>query len=242
MSHEARESSVETPETPTGEIPETSTNAPPDSSDLAPGSEEPPPKPAAGDETLQGTSGRESPVEDQALAAAKPDKAARASRRGRHAAPRGVTAKTGRSHSVRLDDVSLLTTDANGPIMVPCLVLFLDDTGIVVDKDSGEQVWASMWSEIFELSTPERSRTPGGERGVVVVVTAPDGGEHRFVVPVRRPASLEKSLGAIARKHGAAPDRPDRPQSKILAAFVVVVSAAAVAVLLLMAGHVIHLR
>jgi len=168
-------------------------------------------------------------------------------RRGRHAAPRRSRSKQKqgrppRHDSLRVEGVCTLANPTDGVAAEKDLVLTIDDETLNFLSESGEAVWSSDWSEVALLSTPQRMKTPDGRRGVVMVVAATDDVEHRFVVPAPRPQKLEKALGAIARRHAAAPDRPERPQSKLLAVFLLTVAAAAVAILLLMAGHVVHLR
>lgn len=141
----------------------------------------------------------------------------------------------------RFTGVYLLTTGPDGPTAVPGLTLELGDRGVGLWRADGVPVWTPTWGEITELSAPERSRLPDGAHGVVVLITATDGRAHRFVIPASRPGSLEASLNSLARRRNVSPERPERSPPTLLVIGALVVLAAALAVLLLSAGHVVSL-
>lgn len=145
-----------------------------------------------------------------------------------------------RAH-LRFDGVYLLTSGPDGPTAVPGLHLALEDGGVTLAKGDGSPVWTAGWDQVAEVATPERSTLPDGTSGVVLVVTTRQDRSHRFVVPAGQPAALEAALGSLARSHGVAPPPPEPTQPVALVVGVIAVVAVVVAVLLLAAGHVIHL-
>jgi hypothetical protein len=164
----------------------------------------------------------------------------RARRRGRHAAQRHP--RTSGSPVVRFEGVCELTPGPDGPITVPELNLCFDDEGIEITNCAGERIWVASWNDVTEITTPIRSKTPDLRRGVVVLVGIRDVDEHRLTIPASRPQSVEKTLGKIARARAVAPDRPERPALKVVSVVVVALSAAGVTLLLLTAGHILHLH
>lgn len=73
----------------------------------------------------------------------------------------------------------------------------------------------------------------------MVAVTTVDGESHLIAVPSRRPGAAGAKIRATARRHRADPDRPDRRVPLPIVLGVVAVTAALVAWLLLVAGHVV---
>lgn len=73
----------------------------------------------------------------------------------------------------------------------------------------------------------------------MVAVTTVDGERHLIAVPSRRPGAAGAKIRATARRHRADPDRPDRRVPLPIVLGVVAVTAALVAWLLLVAGHVV---
>lgn len=141
----------------------------------------------------------------------------------------------------RFDGVYLLTTGPDGPTAVPGLILELGNRGVGLWRADGAPVWIPTWDEITELSAPERSRLPGAGHGVVVLITATDGRAHRFVIPTASPGSLEASLNSLARRRNVSPERPERSQPAFVVIGALIVLAAALALLLLSAGHIVSL-
>jgi len=150
------------------------------------------------------------------------------------------TPSSGPTH-LELSDVYLLTEGPDGPAAVPGLRLGLDDQKVTLAKGDGTVVWSTPWENVAELATPERSKLPDGEDGVVLVVTPHQERAHRFVVPSESPPSLEATLESVARRHGVAADPPERTLPAYIVAGAVVVVAGTVAILLLAAGHIVHL-
>ncbi len=137
------------------------------------------------------------------------------------------------------DGVYVLTAGPAGPTAVPGLQLDIDTRGLTVAKADGTMVWQVEWTEVAELSTPERSRLPGGQEGVVLAVATHEAREHRFVLPAPDQASVEASLGTVASARGLVPAESGRRLPVVLVVAVVLMTAAVVTALLLAAGHVI---
>jgi hypothetical protein len=154
------------------------------------------------------------------------------------ARPEASPGPHGAPDHLRLTDVLLLTEGPEGPTAVPQLALTLDGDGVTVHKMTGGFVWQAPWDQVTELSSPERSTTEDGGAGAVVVVSA-DSRRHRFVVPVTDPAALQDKVARIASDHGVSSGRLRLGPHPLVAAAVVLVTGAAVAALLLLAGHVI---
>jgi hypothetical protein len=142
---------------------------------------------------------------------------------------------------LRLSGVFLLTEGPDGPTAVPGLTLELTRAGLSIAKMDETPVWSASWEDVVELATPERSRLPDGASGVVLTVETSRGRIHRFVLPSREPDRLEAALETLADQMGISPARRPRHHSPVLAILVLLATAAAVTVLLLAAGHVIHL-
>jgi len=88
----------------------------------------------------------------------------------------------------------------------------------------------------------ERSVLPDGREGVVILVVERSGRrrQHRFVLATDDPGSTEASVRDRADSHGLR-TKPERPAvSRALNVSIVVAAAAAMAVLLLSAVHLIH--
>jgi hypothetical protein len=142
---------------------------------------------------------------------------------------------------LRFAGVYLLTSGPQGPTAVPGLQLALDEAGVTLAKGDGTAVWSAPWDEIAELAWPERSKLPDGDSGVVVVITTRQQRAHRFVVPAAQPAALEAALDSLARRHQVAPPAVEHAQPAPLVIGAIAVAAVVIAVLLLAAGHIIHL-
>jgi hypothetical protein len=142
---------------------------------------------------------------------------------------------------LRLSGVFLLTEGPDGPTAVPGLTLELTRAGLSIAKMDKTPVWSASWEDVEELATPERSRLPDGSSGVVLTVETSRGRVHRFVLPSQDPDGLEAALETLADQMGISPVRRPRHHSPVLAILALLATAAAVTVLLLAAGHVIHL-
>ncbi|MHB8220927.1 MAG: hypothetical protein ACYDHU_11510 [Acidimicrobiales bacterium] len=124
---------------------------------------------------------------------------------------------------------------------MPGLRLEFGAAGLSLTKFDGSPVWAARWDQVDELATPERSRLPDQGDGVVLVVGTNDRCSHRFVLPSDEPAALEAVLETIARNHGAHRTGARRAQPLVIVVSAIVIVAAVAIVLVLAAGHVIHL-
>jgi hypothetical protein len=147
----------------------------------------------------------------------------------------------GEVHRLDLRGVYLLSGDGGETTTVPDLRLSLDEDGVAVAGPDGSEVWGAPWSGIVELAAPGHASLPDGGRGLELTVRSTSGVAHRFVAPSDDPGVLEERIGALATRHGVAPASADRPAPALLVAAVLIATAAVVAVLLLAAGHVIHL-
>jgi hypothetical protein len=92
-----------------------------------------------------------------------------------------------------LSDVYLLTAASDGRQAVAGLSLQIDDAGMTVRKPDGSVGARMAWSAISRLDASGRMRTPGGSPGVVVQAASADR-THRFLVPARDPAELERQI------------------------------------------------
>lgn len=119
--------------------------------------------------------------------------------------------------------------------------LDIDAEGVRLSQGGSAAPWSASWGEVTALSATDRRPLPDGRRGVVVTVTTGDGGKRSIGVPTRRPGAVAARIGATARRHRTDPDRPDRRVPLLIALPVVAVAAAAVAWLLLAAGHLVGL-
>jgi hypothetical protein len=125
---------------------------------------------------------------------------------------------------------------------VPGLRITIDEDGVTLGKSEGTPVWVARWEDVLELATAERTKLPDNSNGLVVMVTTIQHRAHRFVLPANDPSQLEAGLAALARRKGVEPVEAPAERSLPTVAWVVF-SATAVALLLLLlsAGHVIHL-
>jgi hypothetical protein len=92
-----------------------------------------------------------------------------------------------------LSDVYLLTAASEGREAVAGLSLQIDDSGLTVRKPDGSMGARMTWPTISRLDANGRMRTPGGSPGVVVQADSGDR-THRFLVPARDPAELERQI------------------------------------------------
>ena len=121
------------------------------------------------------------------------------------------------------------------------LTLSVNGDGVSAQSADAGVVWSAPWDGIDRLSADERSVLADGAPAVVVAVTDAERVGRSFLVPASHPGGLEASIAKIARRRevdGAVHDR-SLPIVAVLA--VVAASGAAVAALLLAAGHVVTL-
>jgi len=147
----------------------------------------------------------------------------------------------GEVHRLDLRGVYLLSGNGDEPATVPDLHLALDEDGVRVTRPDGSGVWSAPWGEVLELAPSGHASLPDGGRGVELTVRSTSGVAHRFVAPSDNAGVLEERIGTLAGRHGVAPTSADRPAPALLVGAVLLATAAVVAVLLLAAGHVIHL-
>lgn len=153
--------------------------------------------------------------------------------RPRHAA--------GEVHRLDFHGVYLLAEGEAGLVAVPELHLSLDEGGVKAVHPDGSAALEESWDRILELSVPAHATTPAGGSALEMSVRTVSGPSHRLVVPTGEPSVLEGRIASLASRQGVAPDSPDRPPPIVLVCAVVLAVGAVVAVLLLSAGHVIHL-
>jgi hypothetical protein len=142
---------------------------------------------------------------------------------------------------LRFSGVYLLSSLSDGPGAIANLQLELGEGAITLTKEDGVTIWTTPWEEVTEIATPDRADLPDGSKGVVWVVTTRQRRSHRFVIASDDPSALEAALSSSGIEHGVRSDVPDRSVPAIVAVAVLVATAAVVTLLLLMAGHVIHL-
>ncbi|MHB1583634.1 MAG: hypothetical protein ACYCU7_11460 [Acidimicrobiales bacterium] len=147
----------------------------------------------------------------------------------------------GEVHRFDLRGVYLLSGDGDETATVPDLRLSLDEDGVRVARPDGSEVWGTPWDGVLELAAAGHASLPDGRRGLELTVRSTSGAPHRFVAPSDDPGVLEERIGTLAARHGVAPASADRPAPALLVGAVLLATAAVVAVLLLAAGHVIHL-
>lgn len=147
----------------------------------------------------------------------------------------------GEVHRLDLRGVYLLSGDGDETATVPDLRLALDEDGVRVTRPDGSEVWSAPWGEVLELAPSGQASLPDGGRGVELTVRSTSGVAHRLVAPSDDPDELEQRITTVAERHGVAPTSPDRPAPALLVGAVLLATGAVVAVLLLAAGHVIHL-
>lgn len=122
---------------------------------------------------------------------------------------------------------------------VPELQLELDEErGVRLCGTDGSSIWSIPWAEVAELSTPERTMVPQRRVAVVMEVTIRQGQSHHLLLPADRPRKVESEIRALALRHGVRHRRSSPPAA--VSVGVVALVGAAVAALLLTAGHVIH--
>ncbi len=141
---------------------------------------------------------------------------------------------------LRFSGVYLLASLADGLGAVPNLVLELGEGGVTLSKEDDVTIWTTPWEDVAEIATPERSDLPDGSKGLVCVVTTRQRRSHRFVIASGDPSALEAALFSFAIEHGVRTDVPERSVPAIIAGAVLLATTAVVTLLLLMAGHVIH--
>jgi hypothetical protein len=156
----------------------------------------------------------------------------------KHAAP--VRRAAGRRAGLHVTGVDLLGPGPTSPETVSGLALDLDDRGLTVTRVDGTTVWSRPWDGLVDLTASQRTQPTSGGKGVVLAVTSRQEPPQRFVVPARRPGSIESKMCSLARRHGVAHDVPDRSLPVLVAVASVLLVATAVAVLLLSAGHVVQ--
>ena len=140
-----------------------------------------------------------------------------------------------------MPDVYLLTDGHGAEVAVPDLTLTFADSGLVLRKADGEQVWEGRWTGLQEMTPVERSVLPDGRAGVVIVVVERGGQpRHRFVLGTDDAAATEAIIRDRAAVQGLRCRSPRRAVSRPLTAIVVVVALAAMTALLLSAAHILH--
>jgi hypothetical protein len=143
---------------------------------------------------------------------------------------------------LEFDGVHVLTAGPQGNVAIPGLALTIDSSGIILSKPDGTTVWFSAWHDVLELSTHERTRLDDGSTGLVLMVTTTAHRAHRFVVPTPDPRMLDAEITSIARQLGVEAPGSEEPASIPMVVRLVLAATAVVGiVLLLAAGHVIHL-
>lgn len=152
---------------------------------------------------------------------------------------------------LRLSGVTLLSPEPRGDGAPPARGLDLDvgDTGLTLTAGDGSSVWSVAWVDVAELMASEQAgpadvRHGGGSDegdaggGALVVVTTRGHRSHRMLVPAGQPEKLTAALALLARRHDVGP--PDeRSLPPLAVAGLLFALGAAVAALLLAAGHVI---
>lgn len=139
----------------------------------------------------------------------------------------------------RFSGVQLVDSSQGGPVAVAELQLELDEErGLRLCGTDGSPLWSIPWAEVAELSTPERTMVPQGNGAVVMEVTTRHLQSHLLVLPADRPRKVESEVRALALRHGVRHRRSSPPAA--VSVGVVALVGAAVAALLLAAGHVIH--
>ncbi len=141
-----------------------------------------------------------------------------------------------------MPDVLLLTGGREGEVAVPHLTLRFFDSGLILEKADGEQVWESDWAGLTGLSPVERSVLADGRGGVVIAVVEREGRHmRRFVLATDDAVEMEAAVRDRAAALGLR-TRSQRPAaSRLLTAGVVVAALGTLTVLLLAAAHAIHL-
>lgn len=137
-----------------------------------------------------------------------------------------------------MPDVLLLTGGREGEVAVPHLTLRFFDSGLILEKADGEQVWESDWAGLTGLSPVERSVLADGRGGVVIAVVEREG---RHMLATDDAVEMEAAVRDRAAALGLR-TRSQRPAaSRLLTAGVVVATLGTLTVLLLAAAHAIHL-
>jgi hypothetical protein len=139
-------------------------------------------------------------------------------------------------------DVYLLIEGAGGRVAVPHLTLTFLDSGLALDKTDGEPVWFSSWDQLHEMAPVEPSVLPDGRDVVVILVVQHRGrrGRHRFVLATDDPVPTEAAIRDRAAAHGLRTNSEKPAVSRPLTVSIALSAAAAMAVLLLSAVHLIR--
>ena len=135
----------------------------------------------------------------------------------------------------------MLVPGPAGPTAVPGLHLSLGDEGVIAVASDGESVWKIDWDGVIDISTGERSSLPGGGVGVVLDVTVAGAGTQRFVIPADDRSAIDDAVRMMIDRYGSTAAARRGVLRTALCVGVLVVEAAVITVLLLAAGHVIHL-
>jgi hypothetical protein len=151
---------------------------------------------------------------------------------------------------LRFLDVTLLSPvpGADGATPARGLGFGIDGAGLTLTGDDGSLVWSAAWQEVAELVASEQPAAADGShgtphedprrRGTLVVVTTRGHHSHRLLVPAIQPEKLTAALTSLARRHDVAAPEGNSPPPLAIAGLIVALGAA-VAALLLAAGHVI---
>ncbi len=105
---------------------------------------------------------------------------------------------------LRLLGVSLLTSGAEGPVLVPGLGLVFDAAGLTISKASGEVVKTMPWESMSAIGTEHQLDRPQDE---VLLRVSSVGRSHRFVISGVDRGSFGELLSRLASRYrgGGAP-------------------------------------
>lgn len=138
--------------------------------------------------------------------------------------------------------VSLLAVVDGSTVAVPDLALSLErEGGFTLTRAGGSLVWSAGWDELAEVEVTEQATDGERAAGVVLEVTTTEGRTHRFLLPIEEPLSLKSALAVLTAHTDTARPSGERSQPLWLVVATVAVTAVVVTLLLLAAGHVVHL-